>query len=90
MQRSTVLHELHETFARPEARNSQSLFRVNMIFALGSVSLFRGGLHHVSPMEYYAAAMQHADAAMGLNGILHIQAILLVLIFSLQHDVGGT
>ncbi|KAH6679899.1 fungal-specific transcription factor domain-containing protein [Plectosphaerella plurivora] len=88
LQRSMVLHELHETYARPEARNSQSLFRVNMIFALGSVSLFRGGLHHVSPMEYYAAAMQHADAAMGLNGLLHIQAILLVLIFSLQHDVG--
>lgn len=85
-----MLHELRETYARPEARKGQCLFRVNMIFAVGAVSLFRAGQHNVSPMDYYAAAMQHAGEALGLVGLPHIQALLLVLIFSLQHDVGGT
>lgn len=65
------------------------MFRINMIFAIGAVSLFRSGLHDTTPMDYYAAAMQHADHMFKLAGIEQVQALLLVLLFSLQHDVGS-
>ena len=89
MQRSTVLRELDQTYANSQTQTSPCLFRINMIFANGAVAPFRSGLHDVSPMDYYAAAMQHADKTFELAGLEQIQALLLVLIFSLQHDVGG-
>lgn len=89
MRRATVLRELDETYANPHSQTSPCLFRINMIFAIGAVALFRSGLHDVSPMDYYAAAMQRANKTFELAGLEQIQALLLVLIFSLQHDIGG-
>jgi hypothetical protein len=89
MQRSTVLRELNETYMNPLCQTSQCLFRIYMIFAIGAVGLFRSSLHDIPPMDYYAAAMRYADKAFELRGLQQIQALLLVLIFSLQHDVSG-
>jgi hypothetical protein len=74
----------------PRCQTSACLFRVYMIFAIGAVGLYRSSLHEVSPMDYYAAAMIYADKALELRGLQQIQALLLILIFSLQHDVSGT
>jgi hypothetical protein len=65
------------------------MFRMYMVFAIGSVSLVRAGLHDTPPMDYYAAAMKYAGSALGLTGLVHVQAILLVLLFSLQHDISS-
>lgn len=65
------------------------MFRVHMVFAIGAVALVRAGLHNVLPMDYYAAAMDYAGNTLGLSGIENIQAVLLVLLFTLQHDIAS-
>lgn len=47
------------------------------------------GLHDTQEMDYYVAAMQHAEGSLGMSSLEHIQALLLVLLFSLQHDIGS-
>lgn len=67
------------------------LFRIYMVLAIGAVSQTRAGLHSTPAMSYYVAAMEHAQEALGLigDGMECIQAHLLVLLFSLQHDIGS-
>ena len=65
------------------------MFRIHMVFAIGAVALVRAGAHNVPPMDYYAAAMDYAGNTLGLSGTENIQALLLVLLFSLQHDIGS-
>lgn len=66
------------------------MFRIFMVFAIGAIPLFRAGLHRVAAMAYYVSAMEHAQVALSLGGrIEHVQAHLLVLMFSLQHDIGS-
>jgi hypothetical protein len=66
------------------------MLRLFMVFAIGAIPLYRAGLHVVAAMSYYVSAMKHAHSALGLGGHLeHAQAHLLVLMFSLQHDVGS-
>ncbi|KAL3441530.1 fungal-specific transcription factor domain-containing protein [Aspergillus insuetus] len=87
LHRSTLLRELNDAYTRPEALNTPAMFRINMVFAIGSVALVRAGLHSIPPMNYYAAAMQHRDKCLGLSALEHIQGLLLILLFSLQHDI---
>lgn len=65
------------------------MFRINMVLAIGAVPLVRNRLHDTPPIDYYAAAMVHEDSVSNLSGLERIQAILLILVFSLQHDVGS-
>ena len=87
--RPRVTHELTEAYANPSSLSPAVLFRIHMIFAIGAVPLVRAGAHNVSPLDYYATAMQHAEKAVGLSNLEHIQAVLLILMFSLQHDIGS-
>jgi hypothetical protein len=65
------------------------MFRIHMVFAIAAVSLGRAGVHDIAPMDYYAAAMEHAGNTLGLSGIEHIQAVILILLFTLQHDIAS-
>lgn len=89
MHRPTLIRELEGAYAQQEALPAGSMFRIHMVFAIGAVSLVRAGTHHVSPVDYYATAMKYVEKTLGLSDLEHIQAVLLVLMFSLQHDVGS-
>lgn len=66
------------------------MFRLFMVLAIGAVPLYRAGLHGVAAVGYYITAMEYANVALGLGGRMeHIQAHLLMLMFSLQHDIGS-
>lgn len=85
--------EVAETCDRVYGSSSAAamdLFRLNMIFAIGSVSLTRVGLHESPILGYYAAAMVHIKGALRLNGVEAIQNILLVLIFRIYYHTSGT
>lgn len=89
LHRSKLLQELDLLYSGQEAGNGPFLFRINMVFAIGAVPLVRAGLHDVAPLRYYAAAMQTANEALGLAALEHAQSFLLILLFSLQHDIGS-
>ncbi|KAJ3546092.1 hypothetical protein NM208_g2186 [Fusarium decemcellulare] len=88
LHRPSLLRELNQAYTQQETLSASAYFRIHMVFAIGSVSLVRERLHNVSPVDYYASAMQHFDKASGLSSLEHIQALLLILLFSLQNDVG--
>ncbi|KAF4465894.1 hypothetical protein FALBO_7260 [Fusarium albosuccineum] len=88
LHRPSLLRELDRAYTQQETLSASAYFRIHMVFAIGSVSLVRERLHHVSPVDYYASAMQHFDKASGLSSLEHIQALLLILLFSLQNDIG--
>lgn len=89
LRQSELLEELNTAYSQPLIRSGPTMFRIHMVFAIGAVALVRAGVHNVSPLDYYVAAMDHACNTLGLSGVEHIQAVLLVLLFTLQHDVAS-
>jgi hypothetical protein len=68
--------------------DSNDLFTLNMIFAIGAVSLTRTGQHDRPIPGYYSAAMVHSKEVL-LSGLQAIQAILLVLVFRIYYHASG-
>jgi hypothetical protein len=69
--------------------SKEVLFRIYMVFAIGAIPLWRKGIHTVAPIDYYVTAMGHATPILGLPGFGQIQAIMLIILFSIQHDIGS-
>lgn len=72
-----------------ESATAARLFRLYMVFAIGSISLERSGSHPVSPIQYYATATYHVSNVFSLSGMAQLESIMLIILFSLQYDVGG-
>ncbi|KAF7551169.1 hypothetical protein G7Z17_g5208 [Cylindrodendrum hubeiense] len=85
---SYLVQDLEDIYAEVDGRKSSQLFRVFMVFAIGAISLNRQSLHDTSPINYYASALENTGHMVGLSNIQHVQAILLIMLFSLQHDIG--
>jgi hypothetical protein len=68
---------------------SNDVFQINMILAIGAISLSRLGLHSTTPADNYVTAMEQADIVLGLSEDGHIQDTLLILLFGLHHDIGS-
>lgn len=61
-----------------------------MVFAIGATSLEESGKSgYPSPLSFYIAAMEKGGSSIGLASIEDIQAVLLILIFSIHQDVGS-
>ncbi|KAJ3538722.1 hypothetical protein NM208_g5782 [Fusarium decemcellulare] len=89
LERSKLLIELETVHSEGTPHNDPSAFRLFMVFAIGAASMTRSGKPHpTSSFSYYAAAMDCGRANLGLSSLEDIQAILLILIFSIHHDVG--
>ena len=89
LRRSSLIQDLESIYADVESRKGSQLFRIFMVFAIGAISLNRQSLHDTSPIDYYAAALENTGHMVGLSNMEHIQAILLIMLFSLQHDIGS-
>ncbi|UPL04267.1 hypothetical protein LCI18_015201 [Fusarium solani-melongenae] len=66
----------------------QDMFRLNMVFAIGSVSLVRKGLHQSQPLGYYVAAMHHLESISTILGIEAAQNLLFLAEFTMLQDTG--
>ena len=91
LRKADVYSDLEAVYS-PNAGDSitpRRLFRLYMVFAIGSISLERSGSHAVSPIQYYATATYHVSNIFSLCGIAQLEAIMLIILFSVQYDVGG-
>lgn len=67
---------------------NQDLFRLNMVFAIGSVRLTRNSMHPNHPLGYYIAAMQHFESIPVALGPDAIQNLLFLAEFTILQDTG--
>lgn len=78
------IQRLYDGTGRPK-----DFFRINLIFAVGAIFLYRRGQHSIKPMNYYVTAMEQADDILGLASDDDIQNILLLVQFGSNNDIGG-
>ncbi|KAE8381743.1 hypothetical protein BDV26DRAFT_301017 [Aspergillus bertholletiae] len=63
-------------------------FRAFMILAVGSVMLYRSGVHKHHPYGYFLTALQYIDTNILSGGLDSIQDLLLVMRFGIYHHIG--
>lgn len=92
LKRAETYQRLQRLYSGPNIDSltfETDIFQINMVFAIGAVSLNRKGLHQTPAVSYYLSAMEHADTALGIITCEHIQNALLLLIFGSHHHVSS-
>lgn len=71
------------------AHDKEDLFRLHMIFAIGAISLNRKLIHATAATDYYLAALKNKRDFLSTASVANVQNILLLLLFALEHELGG-
>jgi len=83
---SQSLRRLYNGHVNPPAESD--LYRVFMIMAISSVSLYRSGETAEHPYGYFSAAQRLAQRVPMVGNIEAIQNILLIVRFAMYYHIG--
>ncbi|KAE8363937.1 hypothetical protein BDV27DRAFT_129247 [Aspergillus caelatus] len=72
----------------PDHLTKHDAFRTFMILAVGSIMLYRSGVHKHHPYGYFLTALQYIDTNILSRGLDSIQDLLLVVRFGIYHHIG--
>ena len=81
------LEPRESTLAKSSAQK-RNLFKLNLVFALANVDLYRKGTSDKHPFGYFTAGLQHLDGIMSFESIQDIQGFLLIARFGLYYYIG--
>lgn len=73
---------------KPDHLTKHDTFRTFMILAVGSIMLYRSGVHKHHPYGYFLTALQYIDTNILSRGLDSIQDLLLVVRFGIYHHIG--
>ena len=83
---SQRLHRLYNGDTIPPAESD--LYRVYMIMAISSVSLYRSGETAEHPYGYFSAAQRLAQRVQMVGSVEAIQNVLLIMRFAMYYHIG--